>query len=126
MPWPLGSCQAINTDEQGKTGGKAGPITRSALVTHIPNLRTRAAANQQPSNHPNDIPAMALNWTMMDEGRNPVPLPYEMIIKSMEGAELSLTIPEAPPSGSDTSGGSGGAKKPKSTGRMWLTDHRVE
>ena len=69
---------------------------------------------------------MALNWTMLDEGRNPVPLPFEMIIKTMEDAELSLTIPEAPPSGTATSGGSGGAKKLKSTGRIWLTDHRVE
>ena len=69
---------------------------------------------------------MALNWTMMDEGRNPVPLPYEMIIKSIEGAELSITIPDAPPSGSTTSGGSGVTKKPRSAGRMWLTDQRVE
>lgn len=69
---------------------------------------------------------MALNWTMLGEGRNPVPLPFEMIIKSMEDAELSLTIPEALPSGSATSGGSGSAKKLKSTGRMWLTDLRVE
>ncbi|KAF9653439.1 hypothetical protein BDM02DRAFT_1913761 [Thelephora ganbajun] len=67
---------------------------------------------------------MALNWTMIDEERNPVPLPYEMIIKSMEGAELSLTVPEAPPSGSATSGGSGGTKKLKSVGRIWLTDQR--
>ena len=69
---------------------------------------------------------MALNWTMIDEGRNPVPLPFEMIIKSMEGAELSLTVPDAPPSGSTPSGGSGGTKKLKSTGRVWLTDQRVE
>ena len=69
---------------------------------------------------------MALNWTMIDEGRNPVPLPFEMSIRAMEGAELSLTIPDAPPSGSTTSGGSGGTKKMKSTGRMWLTDQRVE
>jgi len=61
---------------------------------------------------------------MIDEGRNPVPLPYEMIIKTMEAAELTLTIPEAPPSGSATSGGSGGTKKLKSTGGIWLTDQR--
>ena len=69
---------------------------------------------------------MALNWTMLDEGRDPVPLPFEMIIKAMEDAELSLAIPEAPPSGSAASGGSGGTKKLKSTGRIWLTDQRVE
>ena len=69
---------------------------------------------------------MALNWAMLDEGRDPVPLPFEMIIKAMEDAELSLVIPEAPPSGSATSGGSGGTKKLKSTGRIWLTDQRVE
>jgi hypothetical protein len=105
-----------------------GPITHlSARHPHSRSFSGRAACtNQQPSNHPHDIPAMALNWTMLDEGRNPVPLPFEMIIKTMEGAELSLTIPEAPPSGSATSGGSGGTKKLKSTGRMWLTDQRVE
>jgi hypothetical protein len=69
---------------------------------------------------------MALNWAMIDEGRNPVPLPHEMNIRQMEGAELSLTIPDGPPSVSETSGGSGGTKKLKSTGRAWLTDQRVE
>jgi hypothetical protein len=69
---------------------------------------------------------MALNWTMIDESRNPVPLPYEMNIKVMESAELSLTIPVAPTSGSASSDGSGGPKKLKSTGKVWLTDQRVE
>ena len=63
---------------------------------------------------------------MIDEERNPVPLPFEMNIRLLEGAELSLTIPDGPPSGSSTSGGSGGAKKLKSTGKVWLTDQRVE
>lgn len=66
---------------------------------------------------------MALNWAMIDEGRNPVPLPHELNIKQLEGAELSLTIPEGPPS---TSGDSGGPKKLKGTGKVWLTDQRVE
>jgi hypothetical protein len=69
---------------------------------------------------------MALNWTMINEERNPVPLPFEMNIRVMEGVELSLVIPDSPPSGSTTSGGSGGTKKLKSTGKMWLTDQRVE
>ncbi|KAF9782977.1 hypothetical protein BJ322DRAFT_1100774 [Thelephora terrestris] len=68
---------------------------------------------------------MALNWTMINEERNPVPLPFEMNIRVMEGVELSLVIPDSPPSGSTTSGGSGGTKKLKSTGKMWLTDQRV-
>jgi hypothetical protein len=70
---------------------------------------------------------MALNWTMLSEGtRTPVPLPHEMTIVTVEsGGELSLTIPDAPPAGSSSSGGSGGARKLKATGRFWVTDHRV-
>lgn len=114
----------IDARESGKTDGKAGPIT--PYVAPVAHLGQVGATNQQPANHPTDITAMALNWTMIDEARNPVPLPFELIIKTMEGAELSLTIPEAPPSGSATSGGSGGTKKLKSTGGIWLTDQRVE
>lgn len=69
---------------------------------------------------------MALDRAMIDDGRNPVPLPFEMNIKSLEGAELSLTIPDNLPLGSAVSGGSGGVKKQKATGRIWLTDQRVE
>jgi hypothetical protein len=115
MPRPFCSCQ------KGEWEDRPG---RSRPGNSISDAE--AATNQQPTNYPHDTPAMALNWTMIDEARNPVPLPFEMMIKTMEGAELSLTIPEAPPSGSATSGGSGGIKNPKSTGRIWLTDQRVE
>ena len=41
------------------------------------------------------------------------------------GAEVSLAIPDTPPTGSSTSGGSGGARKLNGTGRLYLTDQRV-
>ena len=68
----------------------------------------------------------ALNWTMLDDKRHPIPLPEEMTIKDMEaGAEFTLTIPDAPPEGSAESGGSGGEKKMKAKGQLVLTDQRV-
>ncbi|TFK43932.1 hypothetical protein BDQ12DRAFT_675821 [Crucibulum laeve] len=70
---------------------------------------------------------MALNWTMLNPNRTPVPLPNEMTITTIDsGVELSLTIPDAPPtSGNATAGGSGGVKKTKGLGRVWLTDQRL-
>jgi hypothetical protein len=69
---------------------------------------------------------MALNWAMLDDTRSPVPIAHEMTITTIEsGAELTLTIPDAPPAGTSASGGSGGSKKLKETGRMWITDQRV-
>jgi len=68
---------------------------------------------------------MALNWAMLDVDRTPVPLPHETTIRSIEsGADITLTIPETPPSGTASSGGSGGVKILKATGRLWLTDQR--
>ena len=71
--------------------------------------------------------AMALNWTMLKHDRSPIPLPNEHTITSIEtGADLSLTVPDVPPTtSSSTAGGSGGAKKLKASGRIWLTDQRV-
>ncbi|KAI0298833.1 hypothetical protein BC826DRAFT_1090612 [Russula brevipes] len=61
---------------------------------------------------------MALNWTMLNADRTPVPLPGELMIMTVEsGADVSLTIPDAPPTGSSTSGGSGG--------KLFLTDQRL-
>ena len=58
---------------------------------------------------------MALNWTMLDQKRLPVPLPDEINILTInDGAEVILTIPN-----------SGGPKRLKETGRIHLTDHRV-
>jgi len=69
---------------------------------------------------------MALNWTMLGTDRKPVPLPHEITIRTVEsGAELILTIPDAPPSATSTSGGSGGSKRLKEVGRLWLTDQRL-
>lgn len=71
--------------------------------------------------------AMALNWTMLKHDRSPIPLPNEQTITSIEtGTDLSLTIPDVPPTtSSSTAGGSGGAKKLKAFGKIWLTDQRV-
>lgn len=68
---------------------------------------------------------MALNWVMIDPIGNPVPLPNETIIQTVEAAEVTLTIPDALPSGSSTAGGSGGETKLKEIGKIWLTDQRV-
>ncbi|KAJ3572862.1 hypothetical protein NP233_g2803 [Leucocoprinus birnbaumii] len=68
---------------------------------------------------------MALNWTMLNPNRSPVPLPNELTITTVDsGVELSLVIPDAPPSGSSLAGGSGGTKRLKSMGKIWLTDQR--
>ena len=69
---------------------------------------------------------MALNWTMLNPDRTPVPLPNERTIMTVEsGADVSLTIPDAPPTGSAASGGSGGERNLKGTGKLFLTDQRV-
>ena len=69
---------------------------------------------------------MALNWAMLKEDRTPVPLPHELFIRTIEsGPELTLIIPNTPPSGVSTSGGSGGEKKLKESGRLWLSEQRV-
>ncbi|TDL29989.1 hypothetical protein BD410DRAFT_759142 [Rickenella mellea] len=69
---------------------------------------------------------MALNWTMLQPNRTPVPLPHETTIQQIEsGAEISLTIPDAPPSASSNAGGSGGVKRLKDFGGIWLTDQRL-
>ena len=69
---------------------------------------------------------MALNWAMLSPDRAPIPLPDELIIRTVDaGVELTVIIPNAPPTGSATSGGSGGSKKLKEAGRLFLTDQRV-
>ncbi|SRR6266403_956859 len=75
---------------------------------------------------PRSTSAMALNWTMLKPDRTPVPLPGELTIMTVEsGAEVSLSIPDTPPTGSSSSGGSGGARKLNGTGNLYLTDQRV-
>ncbi|KAL1944120.1 hypothetical protein VTO73DRAFT_3305 [Trametes versicolor] len=69
---------------------------------------------------------MALNWATLSPARQPTPLPNELTLRTIDsGVELTLFIPDAPPSGSTTSGGSGGVKKLKENGRIWLTDQRL-
>ena len=70
---------------------------------------------------------MALNWTMINPDRIPVPLPNETTIMSVDsGADVSLTIPDSPPTAaSATSGGSGGERKLNGIGKLFLTDQRV-
>lgn len=41
------------------------------------------------------------------------------------GADVSLTVPDEPPTGSSSSGGSGGGRKLNGTGKLVLTDQRV-
>ena len=68
---------------------------------------------------------MALNWTMINPNRSPVPLPNEMTITTIDSGDLALTIPDSPPSGPSAAGGSGGVKKLKAPGKVYLTDQRV-
>ncbi|OCH94499.1 hypothetical protein OBBRIDRAFT_789188 [Obba rivulosa] len=70
---------------------------------------------------------MALNWAMLSPARSPIPLPHELTIRTVDGgAEVTVIIPDAPPTSStSSSGGSGGSKKLKDVGRLWLTDQRL-
>ena len=69
---------------------------------------------------------MALNWTMLKPDRTPIPLPGELTIMTVEsGVEVLLAVPDTPPTGSSTSGGSGSARKLNGTGKLYLTDQRV-
>ncbi|KAJ3719253.1 hypothetical protein FB446DRAFT_660156 [Lentinula raphanica] len=68
---------------------------------------------------------MALNCAMLNDIREPIPLPHETMIYTVtSGAEVVLVIPDVPPEGSRSSGGSGGSQKLKAMGRIWLTDNR--
>ncbi|KIJ57116.1 hypothetical protein M422DRAFT_238685 [Sphaerobolus stellatus SS14] len=59
---------------------------------------------------------MALNWTMLDEARKPVPLNEdEHIVKDIESSEVTLIISE----------GEGKTKTLKANGRLWLSDARL-
>jgi hypothetical protein len=63
---------------------------------------------------------------MLSPDRTPVPLPGELTIMTIEsGAEVSVIIPDIPPTGSSTSGGSGGGRKLNGMGKLFLTDQRV-
>ena len=69
---------------------------------------------------------MALNCVMLSPARSPIPLPHELTIRTLDsGVELTVLIPDAPPSAAASAGGSGGSRKLRETGRMWLTDQRV-
>ena len=62
---------------------------------------------------------------MLDPKRKPVPLPDEMQLVMEDNAEITLTVPDAPPSQDASAGGSGGLRRLKAIGRLHLTDHRV-
>ncbi|ESK94060.1 ww domain binding protein [Moniliophthora roreri MCA 2997] len=64
---------------------------------------------------------MALNCAMLNQTREPVPLPEEMFITTIDsGAEVILNIPESQTEGGDA----GGGQKMKAMGRIWVTDKR--
>ena len=69
---------------------------------------------------------MSLNWAMLNPNRSPVPLKNEMTITTINsGVDLALAIPNVPPSTSSSAGGSGGVRRLKAMGQIWLTDQRV-
>ncbi|KAJ8087183.1 hypothetical protein AAF712_002721 [Marasmius tenuissimus] len=62
---------------------------------------------------------MALNCAMLNQTREPIPLPDEMFINTVDsGAEVVLNIPDDSPDPS-------GSQKMKAMGRVWLTDQRL-
>ena len=63
---------------------------------------------------------------MLNPNRSPISLGNEMTVTKIDtGVDLALTIPDAPPSGSSSAGGSGGLRRLKETGKIYLTDQRV-
>ncbi|KAF9025861.1 hypothetical protein BDZ89DRAFT_1114038 [Hymenopellis radicata] len=61
---------------------------------------------------------MALNCAMLDGDRNPIPLPNEMTVMTIDsGVDLVLTIP-------DMSGEGPKLRSLKASGRAWITDQR--
>ena len=62
---------------------------------------------------------MALNWAMLSPDRSPVPLPDEMVIRTINspGAEVVVGIPGPSPGAP--------SKKLTGSGGLWLTDQRV-
>ncbi|EJD36960.1 hypothetical protein AURDEDRAFT_116985 [Auricularia subglabra TFB-10046 SS5] len=69
---------------------------------------------------------MSLNWAMLDANNNPIPLPNERTVMSVDkGVELTLVVPDAPPTGSSAGGGSGGSKKLQDWGKIVLTEQRL-
>ncbi|EIW76178.1 hypothetical protein CONPUDRAFT_168759 [Coniophora puteana RWD-64-598 SS2] len=64
---------------------------------------------------------MALNWTMLDASRSPVPLPHEHTVTSItSGVQLTLQLPASRSNDTPIP-----AKTLKETGKVWLTDMRL-
>ena len=53
---------------------------------------------------------MSLNWVMLDERKQPVPLPNERILDTIPSTQLVINIPQSPAL--------------SATGTAWLTSHR--
>ncbi|EKM59991.1 uncharacterized protein PHACADRAFT_250827 [Phanerochaete carnosa HHB-10118-sp] len=79
---------------------------------------------------------MALNWTMLSPERSPMPLPHELIIRTIDppGADLTLFIPSSigsasrsslAPSSSSNPGVTTNEKRLTAPGGLWLTDTRL-
>ena len=101
------------------------PVLCLTLVIRLISLDNRLLLSRS-THDPPTIPTMALNWTMLNPDRTPVPLPNEITLMTVgSGADVSLTIPDSPPTGTTTSGGSGGERKLKGIGKLSLTDQRV-
>ncbi|KAJ8487928.1 hypothetical protein ONZ45_g14148 [Pleurotus djamor] len=70
--------------------------------------------------------SMSLNWAMLNPNRSPIPLPNEQTITTITtGVEVYVNVPNKPPTGNASAGGSGGAMKLKEMGGIWLTDQRL-
>ena len=90
-------------------------LIRTFVIYQLPTIYRRTIFNN-----------MALNWAMLTPNRTPEPLPHEMAITNVDsGVEVSLSVPDAPPTVNSMSGGSGGVKKLKGYGKLYLTDQRV-
>ncbi|KAF9238793.1 hypothetical protein BU15DRAFT_75016 [Melanogaster broomeanus] len=67
---------------------------------------------------------MALNWVTIVDGK-PLLLQNESFLEEVDNVKYNLAIPEVPPSGSSSAGGSGGLKRLEAVGKMYLTDQRI-
>jgi len=64
----------------------------------------------------------SINWTMLDDQQNPVPLPGEERVMDIDqGVEVTLQVPST----RSTGGIGGSGDKLKETGRLRLTDKRL-
>jgi hypothetical protein len=100
-----------NTYSGVRVAALLGTAESPVLTSRIPNTRVTTLGTMA-----------SINWTMLDDNQNPVPLPGEEQVMTIDnGVEITLLVPS-----SRSTGGIGGSgDKLKETGKLRLTDKRV-